>query len=121
MPNLQHQTVRIRGLPEKTTTADVHSFLLNRNIIATTSQAFVGPICDQNDSALKQTTVSFPSQMDCCAKILSLAQDPRQFTCSDRSPSSQGRSTLIDVSSEFMDMTTIYSAKNPVTGKPDIE
>lgn len=121
MPERSHQTVRIRGLPEKTVTADIHSFLLNRNIIVTASQAIVGPICDQAESCLKQTTVSFTSQQDCAAKVLGLAQNHRQFTCVDRTPSSQGRTTVVEIDTHFMDMTTICSANNPATGKPDIE
>jgi hypothetical protein len=121
MPERPHQTVRIRGLPERTVTADIHSFLLNRNVIATPSQAIVGPICDQAESTLKQTTVSFTSQQDCIAKVLGLAQNHRQFTCIDRTPSSQGRTTVVEIDNDFMDMTTIWSANNPATGKPDVE
>ena len=70
MPERSHQTVRIRGLPEKTVMADIHSLLLNRNIIVTASQAIVGLICDQAESTLKQTTVLFTSQQDRAAKVL---------------------------------------------------
>ena len=118
---MPHQTVRLRNLPAKTVIADVHNFLIDKNIITTHAQASVGPICDQAESALKQTTVSLLVHPDYYSQVLALPEARRNFTCQDGFGADPARSSVIDIDNHFFDLTTIHSSNNPATGKPDIE
>ena len=121
MPDLKYQTVRIRNLPGKTETADVQNFLLDKNIISSIAQANIGPICDQAESLLKQTTVSLLVQQEKYNQVLTLPEARRRFTCKAGFGNDPGRSSVIDIDNHFLELTTIHSSNNTLTGKPDIE
>ena len=110
------QTLRLAGLPLNTQQSDVqHHFTERikrkhgRRVIES-----VGPICDHANRSTKRTTVSFSSH-NTAKKAFELEEANRRLSAE------HGGAETVTLDASFLDLTTLHSANNPATGKPDIE
>ena len=110
------QTLRVANLPTKTQEGDVKNFFEERIQRKHGRQIVesVGPICAHSSRVTKRTTVSF-SSCNTAQKAIALEETSRRLYAEN------GGSETITLDHGFQDLTTLYAADNPGTGKPDIE
>ena len=110
------QTLRVAGLPPKTSQSDLQHFFderINRKHGRQVVEC-IGPVCDHSSRNTKRTTVSFSSH-NTAQKAFELEETSRQFIAE------KGGRETITLDHTFQDLTTLHASNNPSTGKPDIE